>query len=187
MSDQPIPEFVILRGLARQKHRPIHGPAFLIGRASDCDLVLGDPQFADVHACVLMCRGGLWIRHLGFSPEITVNGQPINRMQLLDGDRIRTGPYEFQLQIEKPARRNLTCQPVATLPGSSLLGRGLSTADQAIAAVRELIAEVRADVIGEPQTLRLFGDREPGQHLSGIASATLPASSIPNARQVRRA
>ena len=45
----PKVEIEIVRGRARNMVRPVTVPVYLIGAANDCDLVLGDPQFSEVH------------------------------------------------------------------------------------------------------------------------------------------
>ena len=67
----------IVRGRARNLSRAVEVPAFLIGGANDCDMVLGDPQFPDVHACLRVTPSRVVLRYLGFAPEMTVNGEPV--------------------------------------------------------------------------------------------------------------
>lgn len=105
----------IVRGQAREKVRQVTTPAFLIGSAPDCDLVLGDPQFPQVYAYLIVHTGGVLVRHLGFPPELTVNGRAASRVALRDGDRLRLGPYEFVVRVER--RR-----PDITERGRSLFG-----------------------------------------------------------------
>ncbi|MEX0938880.1 MAG: FHA domain-containing protein [Pirellulales bacterium] len=100
---QPTVALEIVRGRARRRVRPVDVPAFLIGSAVDCDLVLGDPRFPEVHAYVLLQNGEVSIRQLGFLPEITLNGQRFTKTMLTDGDRIRTGPFEFRVHIASPS------------------------------------------------------------------------------------
>jgi hypothetical protein len=85
----------IRRGRARFRRRPVSGPMFLVGRGANCDLVLGDPQFSDVHFYLWRQKTGTRIRRMGDSPELTVNGQVTTSRLLNCGDRIRTGPFEF--------------------------------------------------------------------------------------------
>lgn len=89
----------IVRGSARARLRDIAGPAFMIGTASDCDLVLGDPQFPEVHSYVLLTERGVWVRHLGGGPPIAVNGQIVQSAELKHGSALGMGPYAFRLQI----------------------------------------------------------------------------------------
>ena len=85
----------IRRGLARYPQRPVRGPVFLVGKCEDCDMVLGDPQFRPVHFYLLRQQGRMTLRLVADTPELTVNGKPKSSTFLNDGDRIRTGPYEF--------------------------------------------------------------------------------------------
>jgi len=64
-------------------------------------MVLGDPQFADVHFYLMVDQQSVTLRHLGAAPEITINGRVVASTRLLDGDRIRTGPFEFAFHIER--------------------------------------------------------------------------------------
>ena len=99
----PQVELEITRGRARNRVRPMRGSTFLIGSGSECDLVLGDPQFQDVHGYLLIGTQGLVIRHLGFEPELTVDGRPIRKALLWNQARIRTGPFEFRVDIRNGA------------------------------------------------------------------------------------
>lgn len=100
---QPPPvQLEIVRGRAQCRLRPVDVPAFLIGSAYDCDLVLGDARFPQVHAYLRLVEGQVLIRHLGFQPELAVNGHVVSKAVLSHGDRIETGPYEFQTHIRSP-------------------------------------------------------------------------------------
>jgi hypothetical protein len=90
---------VIRRGVTKLRVRAIEERLFVIGKASDCDLVLGDSQFADYHAYILQRGGHITLRHLGAAPHVTVNQRWIRWGELMHGDRIRTGPYEFVLRV----------------------------------------------------------------------------------------
>ena len=85
----------IHRGLARYTQRPVREPVFLVGNCEDCDMVLGDPQFRPIHFYLLKQQGRTTLRLVADAPELTVNGEPKSSTLLNDGDRIRTGPYEF--------------------------------------------------------------------------------------------
>jgi hypothetical protein len=132
----------IRRGTARRRLRPVPGPVFLIGGSSQCDLVLADPQFPEMHAYLLVSDHGVTLRHLGLAPEITVNGRAVEAAELLDGDRLRTGPYEFRLHLllapEGPGASD-AAQPRrhAARPHSAAVPSPL-------AQIRALVAEVRA-------------------------------------------
>ena len=114
-------ELIIERGEARQRVREVTGPLFLIGANKDADLVLGDNQFAEYHAYICIRGEEVTLRHLGNTPEVTVNGRVIRWGELRDGDRLRMGPYQFRLAIapvaqieQKVAERNTTGRAPAT-------------------------------------------------------------------------
>jgi hypothetical protein len=99
----PRVELEVTRGRARHPLRRVEQRTYLIGAAPDCDLVLGDLQFADVHAYLLRDARGVTLRWLGQNPELTVNGQVVETaIGLADQDRLRTGPYEFKIHIHWP-------------------------------------------------------------------------------------
>jgi len=95
----PRVDVIIGRGVAQQKVRTITPPVFVIGTNPDCDLVLTDEQFADHHAYVMVSEDRVMLRHLGGSPEITVNQRLVRWSELVHGDRLRMGPYEFLIRI----------------------------------------------------------------------------------------
>lgn len=100
-SPGPRVELEITRGHARHKVRRVSVRAYLIGTASDCDLVLGDVRFPQVHAYLLRGPAGATIRWLGQGPELTVNGHVAHAsMPLADGDLVRTGTYEFRVHLQ---------------------------------------------------------------------------------------
>ena len=102
--------------------RPILRPVYVIGAAADCDMVLGDSQFADYHAYVYLRDGVVTLRHLGSMPETTVNGRVIKWGELRHSDRIRFGPYQLQLRL-RPTQSapEQEKQPVKNEPQSTIV------------------------------------------------------------------
>lgn len=103
--DEPQPDYelhvelTIQKGRANQLVRQVTGPVFTLGTDHTCDMVLGDEQFPDVHSYVCIRDGIVSLRHLGQGPPVTVNGRDVRWGELRDGDRIRTGSYEFRIGI----------------------------------------------------------------------------------------
>jgi predicted component of type VI protein secretion system len=95
----PRVELEVTRGRTRQTVRPLESRAFLIGAATDCDLVLTDPQFPAVFAYVMRDADGARVRVIAESPALCVNGEQVEETRLDDGDVIRTGPYEFRVRL----------------------------------------------------------------------------------------
>jgi predicted component of type VI protein secretion system len=140
----------ITRGQARHRVRHVNTPAFLIGSASDCDLVIGDPEFPHVFAYLIVHAGGVVVRHLGFEPELTVNGRSATRVALHDGDRLQLGPYEFVVGIER-RRTDLEHErsSFGSLPLSALKRTACESDIDALASAAQLVAEVR-QALGVP-------------------------------------
>jgi hypothetical protein len=135
----------IRRGTARHKLRPIGGPVYLIGRSEDCDLVLADPRFPEIHAYLLLDEERVLLRFLGHGPEITVDGRPVEAVELLHGDRLRTGPYEFRLHLgDAPGPRGKS----AEREKRHAKGRLRVTSPPPLEIVRALLADVRARFAG---------------------------------------
>jgi hypothetical protein len=89
----------ITRGKARERFRPVSGRVFLIGTASDCDLVLGDLSFPEVYAYVFVDGTKISIRRLGAGPPLLVCGERTERAELFQGDDVRFGPFELRLIV----------------------------------------------------------------------------------------
>lgn len=99
----------IVRGQARRKRRPVTTPAFLIGSAADCDLVLGAAEFPKCHVYLRVGEWGVKLRHMGFYPAVAINGKTVSSQVLLaNGDRIATGPYVFEVCIRERSRTHIT-------------------------------------------------------------------------------
>jgi hypothetical protein len=111
-------ELEIRRGRAQHRLRPVDGPVFLVGTSPDCDMVLGDLQFPATHLYLLVTCDGVLLRHLGVPPEVTVNGRRVESAVLGNGDRIRTGPFEFAIAIHSGRRpdRPTTSPRTSTRP-----------------------------------------------------------------------
>jgi predicted component of type VI protein secretion system len=114
----------IQKGRAKNLVRTVHGPVFTLGTDPSCDMVLGDPQFPDVHSYVCVRDSTVSLRHLGQGPPVTVNGREVRWGELRDGDRIRTGPYEFRIRIV----RQKATRPSSSNPSDNIAFAG--TLDQ---------------------------------------------------------
>ena len=160
-------ELEILRGAARERVRTVTGPAFLIGTAADCDLILGDPKFPAVHSCLLRGESGVTIRHLGFDPELVINDESVECATLNDGDRLGLGRYEFRVHIGGEHPHN-SGRPSAereehalrTAPLASHLRRRSQPDEKARAQVRELLAEIQRLEAPQNLGLRIYGGRQ---------------------------
>lgn len=157
---QPIPHILplgprvyleIIRGRVRQRLRKVKGKVFLIGSASDCDLVLGDPAFPEAYAYLFIPPHGVTVRWLGAGPPLYVAGEKAEYAVLRDGDEIAFGPFALLVRIEGPPQRSSPKERGSETPPPGL-------ADLEDPPPREevgmLLAEVRRTVIPPPAAPR---------------------------------
>jgi hypothetical protein len=137
----------IVRGRVRQRLRKVRGKVFLIGSASDCDLVLGDPAFPEAYAYLFIPPHGVTVRWLGAGPPLYVSGEQAEYAVLRNGDEIAFGPFALLVRIDGPSQRF----PPSS-PGSEPLPPGRSDLDDPPPEeeVRLLLAEVRCTVTPPP-------------------------------------
>lgn len=95
----------ITRGRVQQRFRHVKSRVFLIGAATDCDLVLGDLQFPEAYAYLFVNGGEVTIRRLGSGPDLMVCEECVETADLFHGDRVAFGPFEFRVQIDEPPAR----------------------------------------------------------------------------------
>lgn len=150
----PQVELRIVRGQARNKQRSVNVPAFLIGASRDCDLVLGDQQFNEVHSYLIVHTGGVYIRHLGVGPKLFVNEREVIRSPLNSGDRLRTGPYEFVIQISDLATKDSGQIALRPFHVSSRESLPQQSHDHGLKAARKLFADIRFTVHSRSRHLR---------------------------------
>lgn len=139
----------IVRGRAKNRLRPVTEPAFLLGSAVDCDLVLGADRFPEVYAYLLLHQNEVSIRHLGFVPELKVNGRSVTKSVLQDGDQIEMGPYVMQVHVE-PSRTEPT-DPDEWADEISDAGEY-----QIESQVDALFEDIRSSFFSDMQNLRLY-------------------------------
>ena len=73
------------------RERNLDGPTVVIGRSSDCDIVVGDPNVSRRHAEVRRVGRGFSLVDLGSTNGTEVNGQRVTETSLMNGDVIGVG------------------------------------------------------------------------------------------------
>jgi hypothetical protein len=143
----------ITRGRVQQRVRPVTSKVFLIGAASDCDLVLGDLQFPEAYAYVFVSGSRVSIRRLGAGPELLVCGEPVESGELFHGDLLELGPFELRVLIDETPRGSRHDDE-----GEAYSAALRHNAEQAgaIHEVRMLLVDVRRAFADESPVLRLY-------------------------------
>lgn len=91
-------QLVIAEGKEAGREFVFEQESVLIGRTSDCDVVLYDPGVSRKHARIFSeagSPGGYFVEDMGSSNGTKVNGAIIKKKQLADGDAISLGPVVF--------------------------------------------------------------------------------------------
>jgi hypothetical protein len=146
----------ITRGRVQQRLRPIAGKVFLIGTASDCDLVLGDLRFPEAYAYVFVSGSRVSIRRLGSGPELLVCGEPLESGELFHGDLVELGPFELRVVIDDAPRGDGRGDD-ETDSSADATGMDAELAG-AVHEVRVLLMEIRRQMADEPPVLRMYDE-----------------------------
>lgn len=67
----------------------------VIGRTSECDVVLYDPGVSRKHARIFAEGAGYFVEDMGSSNGTKVNGEVVQKAKLKDGDAVTLGPVVF--------------------------------------------------------------------------------------------
>jgi pSer/pThr/pTyr-binding forkhead associated (FHA) protein len=79
----------------------------IIGRSRHASIVLGDKKASRRHARIILLGGVVELEDMGSSNGTLLNGKPVTKRMLRDGDEIRIGTttIQFHEQIEAPAAK----------------------------------------------------------------------------------
>ncbi len=88
-------QLVIAEGKEAGREFVFDQPSVLIGRTSECDVVLYDPGVSRKHARVFSDGPGYAVEDMGSSNGTKVNGSIVKKKVLKDGDAISLGPVVF--------------------------------------------------------------------------------------------
>ena len=86
---------------------PLETHEFHIGRAATCDLELDDPHAPILHSVIRHQQGAIWVESLTQSAKLEVNGQPVKRLSLRDGDRVSGEQFAFCVRQQVPVEEML--------------------------------------------------------------------------------
>src|SRR3954470_425358 len=88
-------QLVIAEGKETGREFVFDQASVLIGRTSECDVVLYDPGVSRKHARIFGEGEGYFVEDMGSSNGTKVNGSIIKKKLLADGDAISLGPVVF--------------------------------------------------------------------------------------------
>jgi two-component system cell cycle response regulator len=76
------------------------GEGVVIGRGADADVRVDDVEASRLHARITMQAGEAWVEDLESRNQTTLNGDPVTKARLTNGDKIRVGgPTVFRFGL----------------------------------------------------------------------------------------
>jgi pSer/pThr/pTyr-binding forkhead associated (FHA) protein len=79
---------------------PLERNETVLGRDPSCDIVLGDATASARHARIVRGAGGYFeLQDLGSTNGVIVDGEPVDRMTLQDGDVFVVGDTRFTVLV----------------------------------------------------------------------------------------
>lgn len=89
-------KFIEQQGSHPGQEIPITSGMVVFGRSDECDVVLADPNVSRRHAHAVVLNGMVAVVDLGSSNGTLINGIPISRAFLMDGDILTLGATTFR-------------------------------------------------------------------------------------------
>lgn len=87
-----------LIALDRGPDIPLGPSPLVVGRDPRCDARLGSPRVSRRHCCLARADGGVFVRDLGSTNGIRINGLRVDRGRLRPGDELAIGDFRFRVE-----------------------------------------------------------------------------------------
>jgi len=118
-------KLVVIQGQTQQRE-VLLGDLTLLGRSPECQLVISGPLVSRLHARIGRADGDYYIEDLGSANGTTVNGRPVTRTDLRDGDWITVGECQLTFLVDDgftpPQEALLLDDVMATIVGAVEIG-----------------------------------------------------------------
>jgi serine/threonine protein kinase len=93
---------VVLRCRDTGQSVRLFGAANLLGRASECDIIVPAANVSKSHCQILLQRDIVVVEDLGSANGTSVNGRAVTRARLHDGDELDVGGHIFEVLMRRP-------------------------------------------------------------------------------------
>jgi FHA domain len=70
----------------------------VVGRHPACDTRLSSPRVSRHHCCLILADCELWVKDLGSTNGIRINGMPVEAGRLKDGDELAIAHLRYRLE-----------------------------------------------------------------------------------------
>jgi len=111
----------ILQPLKNHEPIPIDRAVILVGRGRECDVVInGSRKISRKHCCLVQSDQTFFIRDLGSTNGVWVNGQRVDReSEMSAGDRVAIGDVQFQFYPNGLKRSGIQVLDDSPIPNSN--------------------------------------------------------------------
>jgi FHA domain-containing protein len=99
----PEPEREVATLTVAGRKQEITAPRVVLGRSRECDVRIADVNISRRHAELRQEGATYWIKDLGSTNGVVVNGRQVERERLRDGDRITLGSTEIVFERKLPS------------------------------------------------------------------------------------
>lgn len=99
----PEPEREVVTVTVAGRRQEITTPRVVLGRSRECDVRIADVNISRRHAELRQEGATYWIKDLGSTNGVAVNGRQVERERLRDGDRITLGSTEIVFERKLPS------------------------------------------------------------------------------------
>jgi predicted component of type VI protein secretion system len=148
----------------------IAGPQFLIGRDPQCQLRPNSPAISKRHCALFVGKEKVVVRDLGSTNGTFVNDERIEGdVALKNGDNLKIGPLEFEVQLEVAAPAAAKAEPAAAPKPARPAARPAAKVEEDESAVGDSV-QSDADGPGSDKiaALLLDGEDSPSGSFTGV-------------------
>ena len=115
---------------------PLDKPIVLLGRQDECDVILESRKVSRKHCCLAMINGSVFIRDLGSTNGISVNGKRVDSASLAHGDIVSIGGHAFELRWDSlSGSRSKSPIPASPVSSDSGMDRPVPIPDPSIKSI----------------------------------------------------
>jgi pSer/pThr/pTyr-binding forkhead associated (FHA) protein len=147
---QPVTLLVKLHGKSA-RHIELTHETLTIGRKADNTLAIEDPAVSGHHARIVKIQAVFFLEDLKSTNGTAINGQPITRHQLRDGDLITIGQHRLVFQ-ENAVASTIAPTPFVDLDRTTVLRATGHTPDGPTLTAKVLIVAGKTDRLEYPLT-----------------------------------
>lgn len=109
-------KLVVVEGKEEGRVIELEDGTTVVGRSKDADVCLLDIQISRHHIEVVSDEDGVFVRDLESGNGTLVNDEPIEEIDLADGDEIAIGDHVLRFEQARPAGRNLPARSSSRSP-----------------------------------------------------------------------